>query len=360
VATTFEYAGNMHMHTPYSDGAGSYATIARAAQHAGLDFVIVTDHNVLVRGVEGFYGDDEHGHVLLLTGEEIHDQARLPQVNHLLVYGAETELAQCAFDPQTLIDSVNRQGGMCFLAHPYDQPLDQLKEPPIPWVDWQVNGFTGLEIWNYMSGLKEHINMREATRMLFRPEEVVIGPRAETMAKWDSLLAQGMRVVGIGNADAHGTTYRLGPLAHTIFPYDFLFACVNTHILSAQALVGNLERDKGTIYRALRAGNAFIGYDLLGSTRGFRFSANGQTIMGGNIRIGTGVTLQTIAPARSHIRLIRHGEVVAETRNVENLTYTARQGGAYRVEVWREFKGRERAWILSNPIYIEDGNYTVR
>jgi hypothetical protein len=37
-----EYVGNMHMHTPYSDGEGSHVEIARTAQQAGLDFVIVT------------------------------------------------------------------------------------------------------------------------------------------------------------------------------------------------------------------------------------------------------------------------------------------------------------------------------
>ena len=36
------------MHTPYSDGEGSHAQIAIAAQQAKLNFVVVTDHNVLV------------------------------------------------------------------------------------------------------------------------------------------------------------------------------------------------------------------------------------------------------------------------------------------------------------------------
>src|SRR5438552_14694162 len=105
--TFYEYVGNMHMHTPYSDGAGSHAQIARAAQIAGIDFIIVTDHNVLVQGVEGYYGDDKEGYVLVLTGEEIHDQHLDPQINHFLVYGAEHELAQCAASPQGLIDAVH-------------------------------------------------------------------------------------------------------------------------------------------------------------------------------------------------------------------------------------------------------------
>ena len=59
--TLYEYAGNLHMHTTYSDGAGTHAEIARAAVRAGLDFVVVTDHNVWVDGLEGYYGDAPEG-----------------------------------------------------------------------------------------------------------------------------------------------------------------------------------------------------------------------------------------------------------------------------------------------------------
>ncbi len=360
----YEYIGNMHMHTPYSDGEGSHAQIARAALMAGIDFVVVTDHNVLVQGIEGYYGDEKSGYVLLLTGEEIHDQALLPQCNHLLVYGAEMELAQCASDPQGLIDSINSAGGLSFLAHPNDPALSWLNEPAIPWEARQVERFTGLEIWNYMSNFKGLLTTRRRLmQAAFRPEEMIVGPEPETLAYWDKLLDQGLRVVGIGNADAHATTYRFGPLSHVVFPYDFLFNCVNTHVLLSQPLSGDSQQDKQTIYKALKQGNVFIGYDIPGPTRGFRFSAHGQhgtTIMGGSIRLGPGVTLQTLAPARSHIKIIHKGAVVAESEGRENLTYTAQAPGAYRAEVWQIYQGQERAWIFSNPIYIEDTPYAVR
>jgi hypothetical protein len=75
--------------------------------------------------------------------------------------------------------------------------------------------------------------------------------------------------------------------------------------------------------------------------------------MGESIRLGQGITLQTLAPARAHIKLIFKGKVIAEEKGGEALVYLAREPGAYRVEVWREYKGLERCWILSNPIYIE-------
>ena len=96
-----EYVGNMHMHTPYSDGTKWHAQIASEAIRAGLDFIIVTDHNIWVDGVEGYYETAE-GRVLVLTGEEVHHVRRKPQASHLLIYGAEKEMSCYAADPQNL------------------------------------------------------------------------------------------------------------------------------------------------------------------------------------------------------------------------------------------------------------------
>ena len=68
---------NLHMHTRYSDGSGTHKDIAHAAMKTGVDVVIVTDHTVLVQGVEGYYRIHPR-RVLLLVGEEIHDQDRDP------------------------------------------------------------------------------------------------------------------------------------------------------------------------------------------------------------------------------------------------------------------------------------------
>lgn len=353
-----ELVGNLHMHTPYSDGHAYHAQIAGMAREVGLDFVIVTDHNVLVNGVQGYYGNKDEGYVLLLCGEEVHDRHRLQQNNHCLVYNVNKEMANHASNPQALIDAVNEANGMTFLAHPFDTAISWMRNgSSIEWESWEVDGFTGLEIWNYMSVFKETATSPLATvRSVFRPEDAVVGPRQATLDKWDELLASGKRIVGIGNSDAHGQRFGIGFVSHTVFPYDFLFHCVNTHLLLPTSLSGNVEADSQAIYKALGNGNAFISYDLVGDARGFRFTAQGMqgtAIMGDAISLSGGLTLQVVVPKRSRIKLIRHGEIIAEENNVENLTFNARESGAYRVEVWHPYRNRERCWILSNPIYVE-------
>ncbi len=352
-----EYVGNLHVHTQYSDGEGLHADIAEAALLAGLDFLVFTDHNVRVAGIEGYYGDDERGFILLLSGEEVHDPTRSPCGDHVLVYAVDHETAGCAHDLSDLLGTINQARGLSFIAHPDDRAVDWLKLSAFPWRNRHVGGFTGLEIWNFMSRFKDYLPDRKtALRNIFRPEDVMRGPPTATFELWDELLAQGYHVVGIGNADAHAQRYTFGPVTHTVFPYDFLFSCVNTHILTKSPLSGEAAHDQQLLYSALRQGRAFIGYDIPGDTRGFRFTAQGQNtaaIMGESIRLGHGVTLQALAPGRAHIKIIRHGEIVAEEARTENVTLVVREPGAYRVEVWREYHDIERAWILSNPIYVE-------
>ena len=351
-----EYAGNAHIHTPFSDGELYHAEVAQAAVRAGLDFIITTDHNVRVGGIEGYYGDEPDGRVLLLVGEEIHDTRRKPQANHLLVYGLEDELASLATEPQQLIDSARDAGGFSFIAHPFEYPIAIADEPDLSWVDWDVSGYTGIELWNFMSEFKGLLtSWPKALRYTASPEKGISGPSPQTLEHWDRLLAKGERIRIIGGADAHGTTYSKGPLKRVLFPYEFLFRCVNTHILSRHPFEGVLEHDKRMVEGALRAGHAFVGYDLPAPTKGFRFSAQGlnqQVIMGDWLRLNHGVTLQIVVPQTTDTRLIFNGEVVARETEGTHMTYIATKPGAYRVEVYIDFEGKQRGWIFSNPIFI--------
>ena len=344
---THEVAGNLHMHTPYSDGEWFHDQIALAASQAGLDFVVVTDHNLWVQGPQGY-----HRNVLVLIGEEIHNARRYPQVDHLLAYGAEAELSQCAAHPQELIDAVRAHGGLAFIAHPHDYALKFMHEPGIPWVDWDVDGYTGLEIWNYMSEFKTRLpNRLMAFLYAYQPQRAIRGPFKETLKLWDDLLAAGRRVIGMGGADAHANPYVLGPIKRVIFPYEYLFRCVNTHLLLDEALTGDVEYDKYLIYSALASGRSWVGYDLLGSTKGFSFTGRSHAEhagLGAEMRRAGAVNFEVYVPLPATIQVVRAGHGVVARTHGARMKFTSVEAGAYRVEAYRGGKG----WIFSNPIYV--------
>jgi len=344
---TYELVGNPHMHTPFSDGEWYHAQIAEAAAAAGLDFVITTDHNVWVEGPEGYHGD-----VLVLVGEEVHDNRRQPQANHCLIYGADAEMCLHAESAQGLIDAARERNALTFLAHPLDPPLDFVHEESLSWVDWEIERYTGIEVWNYMTEFKARIpNRLLAIWYAFNPRSAIRGPFRQTLAIWDSLLAKGRRVAAIGGADAHGSTYTLGPISRTLFPYEYLFRCVNVHLLIDRPLNRDVSADKQSIYKALAQGRCWIGYDLIGSTRGFRFAARSMANSAGigeELKRAGAVTFEVETPAAGRIRLIRAGKGVVASGRGRRLKYTSADAGAYRVEVTRAGKG----WIYSNPIYV--------
>lgn len=349
MAPWYEYVGNIHMHTVHSDGEGTFTDLALAARKAGLDFIVVTDHNVFKKEEEGYrFG------VLVLVGEEVHDPQRDPEVNHLLCLGIREDVAHLAANPQALIDAVNAQGGLAFLAHPIERSAPLVPET-FPWVDWWVEGFAGIELWNYMSSLREFaVNRVVGLVLSLFPQYFVEGPLPEVLALWDDLLREG-KVVAIGGSDAHAHVYRLGPIRRRIFPYEFLFRTVNTHILTPEPFTGELAHDAQLVYDALRQGHAWVGFDLHGSTRHVRFWATGsggQAIMGDSIPLGDGVTLHAVLPRPARMLVRRDGEVVHEVHG-QTLTYRVMHPGVYRVEAWRRSWGKERGWVFTNPIYVE-------
>lgn len=351
---------NLHMHTIYSDGEGTHADIIKAAQHAEIDVVIVTDHNTLVSGIEQYYDlPDRKG--LMLVGEEIHDQSRIPQKSHLLVLNVPKEMATLAGDPQTLIERVNKEGGLSFLAHPQDPELKLFHEDGISWEDWQATGFTGFEIWNNFSEFKGRIkNKLSALFLAFNPQYITEQPYAEVLTKWDELLSEGRKTVIVGGSDAHALKLHLGPIKRIVFPYEIHFQSINTHIQVPGSLTGDLVKDKKMIYSALKSGNAFVGYDLPASTEGFQFTAQSgtsKTSIGEEIVLEGGVTFQISTPENGTIHLLKDGKHIKNWNNTRFCTYITSEPGIYRVEVHIDFLGKQRGWIFSNPIFVKKPQY---
>lgn len=347
---------NIHMHTRYSDGCLTHTGIVQAALKAGIDVVIVTDHNVYVQGPEDWYTEGDR-RVLLLVGEEIHDQARQPQKNHLLVFGAGSELASLAWDIRRLLDGVRNAGGLAFIAHPVDPAAPAFNEADLSWDDWSIQGYHGLEVWNAMSEFKSRLKSRmHALYYVLNPDRIAQGPFPEALQRWDQLLDNGIKVTGIGGTDAHAMTRSMGPFQRMLFPFEFHFKTVNTHLILNEPLLGDLETDRDAVLGALRQGRGFIGYDLPAPTRGFRFTAQGydqSAKMGEEISAVKGVTLQIRLPAAADCDLICHGKIVQSWQGQQHCSYITSQPGAYRVEVHLPYKGHRRGWIYSNPIYVK-------
>jgi hypothetical protein len=346
---------NLHIHTNYSDGSLPHKEVAKAAMRCGLDAILITDHNIRPEGLDGYYHEGDQK-VLVMIGEEIHNQDRQPQKNHLLVFGAGRDLASYGNDPQRLIDQVNQAGGICFLAHPYDPALPAFGEDNISWENWNIKGYQGIELWNGFSELKVRAHNKWHTIFLvFFPKLIAHQPPQETLKIWNELLATGQRVTAVGGSDSHAGHYHYGFLHKTIFPYEFHFSAINTHVILESPLKGDAEKDSRAILEALERGCCFVANDMVARSHGFQFygKVDNQSIpMGSETKLKTDTDLSIHLPQKCECRLLKDGQVIQVWKNKTEIEYRVNSQGVYRIECYRNYLGKKRGWIFSNPIYI--------
>lgn len=341
-----EYVAAIHMHTRYSDGHSSVPEIAREGERAGIDILLVTDHcNDKVRrnGEEGWYGS-----VLVLSGYELNDHA---DKNHYLVFDVD-DCLPCGGRARGYVKEVRDRGGIGIMAHPDEKRNFFPEHPPFEWTDWDPDGITGIEIWNYMSEWMEGLRPGKRLFSLFFPDTSIKGPTERTLRFWDSVAAA-RRIVAVGSADAHCHRRRVFGIKVSIFPYAWLFRRIRTHLFTEVPLVGSLPEDRRHVFDALRQARAFVSNMKYGDARGFSFvatGAGGTVRMGGETAFAPDLAMLVSAPLSGEIALFCNGAKVAGVEG-SHLEFSPRLPGAYRVLVRR--KGRP--WIFSNHIRLTPG-----
>ena len=351
MSKTYEYVTNLHVHTTFSDGTGSIEEVIQAAQKAGLDVLLINDHDTLGAKDAGYEG--YHQELLVLVGTELSGPH-----NHYLAYGIDHCPDYSWRSPQDFIDRIRSEGGLGFLAHPFEKgsPLNEGGHA-FTWDDWSVGGFDGICIWNYSSCWKAKVrDWPTGFYHYFLTYRTLSGPDREALAKWDEL-ARTRRVAAVGGSDAHAFRAAIvGGLAFSVFPYEHSFRAINTHVLLNRPLSGDLHQDRAEVYRALKEGSSFVAHDRIRPSNGFDFwLENGSEKRAGSgqeVIWEKGDCLRWMTPSGALTRLIRDGGEVPVT-NTDPGGYQVLSRGAYRLEAyWPVRFFGNRPWIFSNHIYV--------
>jgi hypothetical protein len=346
----FEYVGNLHIHSRYSDGAGSVPEIVRSAKRADLDFIILNDHSHMT---ESLHLEDEgiYDGVYVLMGLEIGRR-----YHHYLAFGLTEMVRGDGLGPQGVIDLVNRKRGFGFLAHPFEKGMPfREKSIAYTWNDLSVTGYTGICIWNFSSRWKERVRgpLHGLFFLLFKTW-MLKGPSRKTLWFWDRQCQQ-RQVVAIGGSDAHGAGFRWGRFQFVPLSYDYALSSINVHLLLKTSLSKDFSEAKDQIVGALREGCLFIAHENLKTAAGFRFFYRDEK--GSRVTMGEAApfkrgNLFVETPASGRISLVKDGVLLREWRG-KKVSFSVDEKGVYRVAVYRHvpFFGL-RPWIFSNPIYL--------
>jgi hypothetical protein len=336
----YDLACVIHVHSTHSDGTGTIPEIAAAAAGAGVDVVLLTDHDTLEgrrRGEERWYGD-----VLVLIGEEVTPTDR----DHYLAFGVEREVTRRPAGPE-IAKAVRAQGGFGFAAHPFSTGNARFKRPGVVWET--LDEADGVELWSFVSDAGERVKgVADVWRMLRRPERFIGNPPERNLRAWAAVCEE-RRLVAVGGLDAHQFGIRVaGRVPLRLMSYGRSFLQLRTHVLLDDPPSGDLERDRAAVYGALREGRCFLGVDTLAPSRGFMFWADDGP-MGAELPAGVPRELHVRLPRPATIRVLRGTEVIA-TSPGDALDLPASDAGVYRVEV----DIGDRTWIVSNPVYVRE------
>ena len=321
--------------------------IAAAAERAGVDVVLLTDHDSLEakrRGEEGW-----HGSALVCVGEEVSPRGG----NHFLAFGIDEVVRWRGLDGAGIVKTVSEEGGFGFLAHPFSKGTGLLRRdrPGMPWADLESGEYTGLELWSLVTDTLEGMtSSRTALRFIAAPDSVLANPADGALARWDALTAR-RRVVAVGGIDAHQIGWRVGgrvPLR--LMGYHRSFRFLRTHVLLDEPFTGESDADRDRVYAALQAGHCYLARDSLAPARGFSFRA-GELEMGDEAPYADGMELSISAPRPCLLRLMHDGDEVAASQGT-GFTHAAESPGVYRAEAHLDVGGLQRTWVLSNPIYL--------
>jgi hypothetical protein len=346
--TPYIYPGCMHMHTVYSDGTGTVLDVAAAANKAGLNWVIVSDHDSL--GGKEFEG--WHNDVLVLVAHEI-----TPLHSHYMALNIDRVVRKNQ-PPQAFIDEVYAAGGFGIMLHPDDHEEDR-SQAIHAWDDWNITGPSqraghtmGVELWNVMSDWRSKRRTHDRSELVDKPAMALTGPTTAVLAWWDRLNMEGQRTFGVGGLDAHATRSRHPTRGDTVllFPYEWMFNTVTNYVMLDEPLSSDLDQARQQIYGALTQGHSYLLNRLDGTAPTPPLVARrGDEVWhaGDSPSLAAGpVNLAVDAGTEANVRLIANGQIAHTATQATE--WTIDQPGIYRLEGYRN----GRPWLYTNPLYV--------
>src|ERR1041384_3044273 len=243
-----EYKGVVHVHSFLGGhSTGTFGDIITAAQSNQLQFVIMTEHTEKEFDTAAMTLQGVHGGVLFINGNEV----------------------SAANGDRTLA----LPGDVAIVAYP-----EQFQ-------NWNTPGLDAVEVYNVFTNARRINPLVAFFDVLWSkrsyPDLIfalyLVRPDA-ALQKWDQALTQTRLTATAGN-DAHaniGVSLKDSSgktlLGIQLDTYAGSFRLVRMHVLLEQ----NRALDAKSLVDAIRAGHCFIGFDFLGDTTGFSFTAGSK------------------------------------------------------------------------------------
>lgn len=329
-----EIRGAYHVHTKRSDGRGTLAEVVREAKAAGLQFVVVTDHDVLAPEDQG-YRDG----VLVVEATEVSTA-----FGHVVAMGVPRALTPAERDGDPL-GAIRALGGVAVAAHPL--------HPLRPFTGWDRGPWRGFEVvsndtaWNTV--VHERAVGKAALAALALPWDsarsvlTLSDSPDDELHRFDEVLRAAAARPG---APSPAKVLLCSDDAHGYPSYRAAFEAFSMHL--PVALTGDGARDARAVVDALARGTGACVFDGEAPGGLLRFGRGRKpgTLEAGPLALLRSATVVLVRDGVSvtHVVVAGPNAALGVIRCEDGC-----EGGSYRIELWRG----GQPWIFTNPVSIE-------
>lgn len=359
----YDYKGVMNVHSNLSIGSSNYNQIINSAKTAGLDYLVFTDLNIF-NSEKGF--NNYFGKTLVLSGGKYSFQ------DSRLIYFSKknSHLANSLGEAQLKLSDLLSQktseikDSLVLLVHPFLKGFAWNGELPL--------GLDGIEVINpkSISGESWKNSLVSVLWSLmtypFNPELSFVRLYSEPENEWELFdkISKDRKINAYAGSEASA---RALPLANYLlkFPsYQRSFEMFTQHVLLKSELTGQPENDRIKIFSALKNGNFYLSFDLIGDPTGFYSYVEDKEkriLFGTEFDFNKHQTLIVKLPSRPkfffEVLIIKNG-VNAGVYNSEYVEHKIDGPGVYRVQVrvspYFPLPDAKKwvSWIYTNAYFI--------
>ncbi len=363
--------GRFHFHSHFShDSNGTLEEIVAAAKLTGTEVIGFTEHksrevDVVAENVTGWYED-----VYFLAGTESSSDLK----NSLHWPGREGEddvRFLCHQEEVPTFDRTKYDGIEIYNTHSdaKDEPIAMLitamvmnmgavqKHPESAFCSFldyperfltRFDQLTTAERYPGIAGNDSHQNQKLQIVALPGGGVEVLDYADEVVWTGDGLRAK-MLLAAFGQTEKPEERKVLKTIQ--LDPYEISMRHVGTFLQIE-------EINEHTVRGALRDGRIILGFELIAPLPSVGFWVEGQGkpvgTVGDEISFEKGMTLHVSLPTVAQIRVVRNGQTFSEVEDKE-LVLDLKKSGVYRMEAIQVLAGQRYPWVLSNPIYLVEG-----
>ena len=348
-----EYKGVIHVHTSLGGhSTGGFDELTAAATANDLDFVVMTEHVSTTYDTSTLTLNGVYGKTLFVGGNE----GDTADGDRMLVLPGSNDVTGLHMIPTKLaFEKAHADNQLIFVAYPesyktWDADFDGAEVFSLSTNSKNVNPFLVIFdlIWSFPSypELTTASYFRRPDANLKKFDELATNRRTSLFAGLcaHSNIGYSLFSDDVGNK----------PIGIKLDSYEMVFRLVRVHLVTAKGLP--LTRE--SLVNTFKKGNFFTGFDVIGDSSGFSFTAKDGEVtktMGDEVTLSPQTKLTASAPVPARLVVFKNGERYFEQSDTTEITLNVTERAAYRVEVYRDALGApydKMPWIISNPIYV--------